>query len=175
MENNDVFDIFCTVVQMKEKEMRLYEKAASSCEDSVGVQTFGMLKDSEREQIARIAELQATLKSGGASLDACRLYVPKSVDHKAFMKRIAAGRKKLDKACVDDLTAIELALSLENEAIGYLNKEKERTGDPGVRDFLENLVSEERAHHAVLADLRFYYLDPEGWFLEKGRAVLDGA
>lgn len=175
MKNNDVLDIFCTVVQMKEKEMRLYEKAASSCKDSVGVQTFGMLRDSEQEQIVRIAELQASLKSGEASLDACRLYVPKSVEHKAFMKRIAAGRKKLDKACVDDVTAIELALSFENEAIGYLHGEKEQTEDPGVRDFLENLASEERAHYEALADLRFYYVDPEGWFLEKGRAMLDGA
>jgi len=36
-------------------------------------------------------------------------------------------------------------------------------------------VEEEREHRKILENLKYYYTDPEGWLMEKGRAGLDGA
>lgn len=175
MEGSAIIDLFCTVVQMKEKKRKLYEEAMKSCSDPVGVQTFGMLRDAEQEHVARVAEIQAAIGKQGVSADTCRLHITPAGDTKAFLKRLTAEHKKLSKACADDVVAIETGMALENGSIEYLNKEKDRATDPGVRDFLENLMVEERAHRTLLADLKFYYEDPEGWFMEKGRTGLDGA
>jgi hypothetical protein len=37
------------------------------------------------------------------------------------------------------------------------------------------MIKEEKEHFVLLADLKFYYTDPENWFMEKSRARLDGA
>ena len=175
MKGEAIVDIFCTATEMKEKKRVLYEKAMQSCTDSVGSQTFRMLRDAEQEHMDRIAEIQTALGKGALSSDACRLRVTPAGDTKAFLKRLTAERKKLTKACADDVLAIETGLSLENAAIEYFNKEKDRTKDTGVKEFLEHLIEEDRAHYTLLADLKFYFLDPEAWFMEKGRTGLDGA
>jgi hypothetical protein len=46
---------------------------------------------------------------------------------------------------------------------------------PEEREFLNHLIAEERSHYIMLADLKFYYIDPEHWFMEKGKTDLDGA
>ncbi|MFZ0932322.1 MAG: hypothetical protein WAN11_27230 [Syntrophobacteraceae bacterium] len=35
-------------------------------------------------------------------------------------------------------------------------------------------MEEEGEHYKALADLRFYYVDPSNWFMEKSRSGLDG-
>jgi hypothetical protein len=37
------------------------------------------------------------------------------------------------------------------------------------------MITDEREHYRTLADLKFYYTDPEAWFMEKSRVRLDGA
>lgn len=47
--------------------------------------------------------------------------------------------------------------------------------DPLERKFLTRIIEEEGEHYKALADLRFYYVDPANWFMEKSRSGLDGA
>jgi rubrerythrin len=168
-------DIFCAAVAIKERKRSLYDEAMKSCPDPVGIETFSMLKAAEEEHLGRINAVYEEAKKGTISVDACRLYEFKTEDKKAFLRKIAEEHGRIPKACLDDVAAIETGLALENEAITLFDQQYSEATDSVERDFLERLIAEERQHHIMLADLKFYYVDTENWFLEKGRQRLDGA
>jgi rubrerythrin len=174
-EQDKTLDMFCTAIALKEKKRSLYEEAMKSCPDAVGIETFRMLKAAEEEHLAHINAIYEEAKKGKVPADACRLHEFETADRKALLRRIAKEQRNVSKACLDDVAAIETGLALENEAITFFTKQLEGATEPIERAFLEGMIAGEREHHILLADLKFYYVDTENWFLEKGHQVLDGA
>jgi rubrerythrin len=168
-------DMFCVAMAIKEKKRSLYDEAMKSCPDPVGIETFRMLKAAEEEHLGRINSVYQEAKEGAIAADACQFHEFKTEDKKAFLRRIAEEQGRIPKACLDDVAAIETGLALENEAITFFDKQYAGATDSLERDFLERMIAEERQHLIMLADLKFYYVDTENWFLEKGRQRLDGA
>jgi len=168
-------DIFCTAIAMKEKMLSLYDEAMKNCPDPVGIETFSMLKTAEEEHLGRINLAYEGAKNGVLTADSCQFYEFKTEDKKAFLRRIGEEKGRIPKACLDDVAAIETGLALENEAITLFDKQYSEATNSVDRDFLERMIAEEREHLIMLADLKFYYVDTENWFLEKGRQRLDGA
>jgi len=168
-------DIFCTAMAIKEKKRSLYDEAMKNCPDQVGIETFRMLKAAEEEHLGHINIVYEEAKKGTTAVDACQFHEFKTEDKKALLRRIGEEQGRIPKACLDDVAAIETGLALENEAITFFDKQYAGATDSLERDFLERMIAEERQHLIMLADLRFYYVDTENWFLEKGRQRLDGA
>jgi rubrerythrin len=174
-EQGKTLDTFCTAMEMKESKRALYENAMKTCPDQVGIETFRMLKDSEADHLKRIQEVYEELQKGKASADACRFHSFDTEDKKVLLRKVAAVRGKVPNACLDDVAAIETGIKLENASIEYFEKQLKQAADPIEREFLQRMIVEEREHHILLADLKFYYEDTGNWFLEKGRQTLDGA
>lgn len=53
----------------------------------------------------------------------------------------------------------------------HLSKAKDRVE----REFIEQMVTEEKSHHAALSDMKLYLSDPAAWFVEQEHPGLDGA
>ncbi|MGV8074139.1 MAG: hypothetical protein AB2L11_06250 [Syntrophobacteraceae bacterium] len=175
-EGQELLDMFCIAIQMKEKKKALYEEAMKTCPDQVGIETFRILEEAENEHIQRIRSLYEQLKDGkDAVADNCRFFSIEGEEQKKVLLRIAEEHGKVPKACVDDVVAIESGMKLENASIVFFQKTLEQSKDKVEHEFLETMITEEREHFMLLADLKFYYTDPESWFLEKSRAGLDGA
>ena len=174
-EQDKTLDLFCAAIAMKEKKRSLYEEAVKSCPDPVGMETFRMLKTAEEEHLGQISAIYEEVKKGKVSANACQLHEFETEAKKALLRRIAEEKGKMPKACLDDVAAIETGMALENEAITFFQRHLEGATDPQERDFLDRMIAGERQHHILLADLKFYYVDTENWFLEKGRQRLDGA
>lgn len=174
-EQGKTLDTFCTAMEMKESKRALYENAMKTCPDQVGIETFRMLRDSEADHLKRIREVQEELQKGKVSADACRFHSFDTGNKKVLLRKVAAERGKLPKACLDDVAAIETGIKLENASIEYFEKQLKQAAEPIEREFLQRMIEEEREHHILLADLKFYYEDTGNWFLEKGRQTLDGA
>lgn len=174
-ERDKILDMFCAAIALKDRKRSLYEEAMKTCPDQVGIETFGMLKTAEEEHLRHINNLYEEAKKGKVTTDACRFHEFAADDRKALLRRLAEQQGKVPKACLDDVAAIETGLALENESINFFVKAREGATDPVERDFLDRMIAGERQHHILLADLKFYYVDSENWFLEKGRQVLDGA
>jgi hypothetical protein len=168
-------DVFCAALAIKDKKKNLYTDAMKSCPDQVGIETFRMLKEAEEEQIAKIQHVYEAFKQGKASADACRFYALETHQGKDLLRRVAEEHGRAPKACLDDVAAIETGLNLENAAIEYFERQLQGVVSAVEREFLTNLAAEEREHHRLLADLKFYYVDPDNWFLEKEHQRLDGA
>jgi len=174
-ERDEAFEMFCTVIEMKEKKKALYQDAMSTCPDQVGIETFRMLRDSEEQHLKQVHETYEEIKKGKVWADACKYHPVEDEDKQAFLRKIAAEHGKMPMACLDDVVAIETGLQLENSSIAFFQKQMELSKDPLEREFIDRLLAEEREHYVLLADLKFYYVDPEGWFMEKSRSRLDGA
>jgi rubrerythrin len=176
MEKQDkTLEMFCSALEMKGKKKSLYAGAMKACSDPVGVETFKMLLDAETQHMNDIQKVYEELKKGKVSPDACRLNSVKSADRNALIGKIISETASMPKACRDDVAAIDAGIDMENASIQFYRKQLERTVDPPERAFLNRIIEEEGEHFKALADLRFYYVDPANWFMEKSRSGLDGA
>jgi rubrerythrin len=168
-------DMFCTALEMKERKQNLYDEAMKACPDQVGIETFRMLRDAEAEHFQRIQEIYEEAKKGKVWADACKYHEFETDDKQTILRKIAEEHGKIPKACVDDVVAIQTGMQLENASIQFFQNQLDASTDPVEREFLENMIKEEREHFVLLADLKYYYTDPESWFMEKSGARLDGA
>ena len=168
-------EIMCAALEIKEKMKTLYDEAAGKCSDDVGIETFRMLHKMEQGHLDRINVIYTELTKGKADVDSCRFYNFDTADEKDVLKRIAKERKFVGKACLDDVAAIESGMELENKSINFFTDHLKLATTPIEREFLNYMIAEERSHFITLSDLRFYYIDPEHWLMEKGRTGLDGA
>ena len=170
-----LLEIMCTAIEIKEKMKTLYADAAGKCNDRVGSETFEMLRDMEEKHLERLRGIYADLAKGADDLDSCRFYDFGSLNRSKVVKKIGQQREGISKACLDDVAAIESGMELENSGIEFFSDKLKTASLPTEREFLNHMIAEERSHYIMLADLRFYYIDTGGWFMEKAKTGLDGA
>jgi rubrerythrin len=172
-ENDAFLAMFCTALEMKERKKALYEDALNACPDQVGQETFRILRDAELDHVRQIQEVYEELKQGKAWADACKFH-PEQENLKKTFHRIAQEQPESGAVCADDVYALDTGMKLEEASIEFFANQLKQAGEPLARQFLERLVHDEREHFMLLADLKFYYTDPQGWFMEKSKARLDG-
>lgn len=175
INNTGLRNAMCAAVDMKERMKQLYAEAAGKCSDELGSETFRSLEKMEGDHLERLRQIYTDLMKGKADIDSCRFYDFQTIDRSAVIKRIARERKFVSKACLDDVAAVEGGLALENKSIEFFLGLLKTASTPVEREFLNHMIAEERSHYILLADLKFYYIDPEHWFMEKNRTGLDGA
>ncbi|MGA2027165.1 MAG: ferritin family protein [Syntrophobacteraceae bacterium] len=170
-----LLELMCTAVEIKEKMKALYAGAAGKCGDPVGTETFEMLRDMEQKHLDRLNAIYADLAKGSSDLDACRFYDFEALGRSEVIHQLKQKRETISKACMDDVAAIESGMELENKGIEFFQARLKEAAEPIEREFLSHMLAEERSHYILLADLRFYYIDTEHWFMEKAKTGLDGA
>jgi rubrerythrin len=175
MQTDKSMEMFCTVLEMKEKKRALYQDAMQTCPDQVGVETFRMLRDAEAEHLSSIQKIYEEIKQGKVWVEACAYHPIEDDEKKAILRKIAEQHGKMPRACLDDVVAIETGMHLENASVSFFEQQLQRQLDPTEREFVDRMIEEENAHYVLLADLKYYYTDPQSWFMEKSRARLDGA
>ncbi len=174
-QGSKLLEIMCAALEIKGKMKSFYSDAAGKCGDPMGTETFKMLEDMEQKHIENLQQIYADLSKGGKGLDACRFYDLETPGMAEVMRKIKQKRESVSEACMFDVAAIESGMELENSGIQlFVNGLKQASG-PEEREFLNHMIAEERSHYILLADLKFYYVDPGHWFMEKSKAGLDGA
>jgi len=68
-----------------------------------------------------------------------------------------------------------VGIDFEMRAITFYQEHLEQATDPLEREFIEQLITEEKSHHTALSDMKLYLSDPAAWFGEQERLGLDGA
>lgn len=168
-------DILCTAVDIKEKMKALYEEASGKCSDAVGSETFRILRDMEDEHLKGLSQMRLELDKEDGQFDSCRFDDRTKLNSSELLKRIRRERTTIARACMDDVAAVESGIELENRSIDFFLKRLLNASDPKEREFIHRLIDEERNHFIILSDLKYYYLDPAHWQMEKAKTSLDGA
>lgn len=166
--------ILASALEMEKKGKAYYEKAAQTCRNELGREVFQLLKNYEDKHIKRINEIYKSLKSGGIWTEDLALFeVPQNF--KAVFRSLAQKQPERVKADTGDVEALEIGIEVESASVKFYEDHQSRAADKLEKKFAELMAAEEREHLRILSDMRFYYTDPEGWFMEKERAGLDGA
>ena len=166
-------ELLATAMEMEEQGRVFYEKAARQCDNELGQEIFNLLKDYEIVHKNRIKKIADAIDGGKGWTDAWHEVEPIE-EIPLIFKKLAESLKEKVKAGTR-VEALELGMKFESESIIFYDKLMTGATDPAEKRFAEQMVTEEREHYRILADLEEFYLDPEAWLMEKERLTLDGA
>ncbi|MCX7822397.1 MAG: hypothetical protein N2260_03000 [Syntrophobacterales bacterium] len=166
---------FCDILDLKEKKINFYEEWAKKCDDSIGRDVMKAMEDAERRGLEHLKTLHAEFSKTGQWSEVCR-YLPERVPvaDVVISKAIETYKKSKDNLCSTKIP-LEVGLELEEKAIAIFQKYLNMVNTEEEKKFFGAFIAEEKEHLRILNDIKYYYEDPQGWFMEKGRGGLDGA
>ncbi|MFA4875436.1 MAG: ferritin family protein [bacterium] len=164
-----------TALEMERTGKAFYDKAIAECKNPVGREIFTTLMKDEIVHQDRIKVIYTQIEGGKPwSDDWASMGVGHGEIGKMF-RGLAAKQGANIKADASDIQALDVGIDLESRSIEFYEGHLRTATDTKERAFLERMVEEEKSHHSVLTDLRFYLSDPSSWFSEHERAAYDGA
>lgn len=168
---NEMLDL---ALEMEEKGQAFYEKAADSCRNPLCQEIFTALAKEEISHSRRITQIHEDLIAGKDwTLDWEGIKGPHE-ELSLLFRQLAEKAKEKITAETGDLEAVDLGVAFESASIKFYEEHRVLATDPLETAFLDQMIREEKGHLKALNDTRYYLTDPEGWFLEKERAGLDG-
>ncbi|MFH1438731.1 MAG: hypothetical protein ABIJ56_23680, partial [Pseudomonadota bacterium] len=103
-----------------------------------------------------------TMKAGGGSI-------------KTMFRALAGEHGRNIQADTTDIEALDVGIDFETKSIEFYQDHLKTASDPQEHGFLEAMVDEEKSHHALLVDMKYYLTDPDHWFAEQEKPHIDGA
>ncbi len=174
VNQEQVMDMLCSAIELAEKGKALYGKALQSCENDLSKEIFGILRDEEAEHEQKIREVYDSLRTGTQAEQAwsrCKV----DTERTRPLFHGIAEKYGPAKACMSELQALDMALELEDKCVKFYEKELEHDLGSQAQQFVKYLLMDEREHRRMIADVQFYFNDPEGWFIDKEHPHIDGA
>lgn len=168
---NEMLDL---ALEMEEKGKNFYEKAFNSCRNPQCKEIFAALAQEEIAHSKRIKQIYETLISGKGWTRDWEKVKGFREDLSLFIQQLGKKEREKITAETSDLEAVDLGVAFESASIKFYEEHRVRATDPLETAFLDQMIREEKGHLKALNDTRYYLTDPEGWFLEKERAGLDG-
>ncbi len=74
-----------------------------------------------------------------------------------------------------DLEALDVGVGMEQAAINFYLGEEPKAADTLEKQFITQMIAEERSHLRALEDLKLFFTNPESWHTEVEHHGLDGA
>lgn len=167
-------EMLATALEMEEKGRAFYEKAQGTAQDPLGKEIFKTLAQEEVVHTARIKQIHDSLTTGKCWTRDWEKQTKPEKDLGGLFQKLAAREKKKITAGTSDLEAIGIGLDFESASVAFYEEQRAKAKDPLEKEFLDQMILEEKGHVQALKDTRYYLNDPEGWFMEKERAGLDG-
>jgi rubrerythrin len=173
-QNRCSMDMLSAALDMEEKGKAFYEKAVTTCRNPQCKEIFSALMKDEVVHNGRIKQIHNTLTSQKCWTRDWESIKAPSNDLGMLFKSLAVRERGKIKAETTDLEAVDIGLDLESTSIKFYQEHRAKTTDPIEAAFLDQMILEEKGHWKALKDTRYYLTDPQGWFMEKERAGLDG-
>jgi len=172
--NQCAIDMLATALEMEEKGKAFYKKAMSACLNPQCKEIFSALMEDEVIHTSRIKQIHDTLTSAKCWTRDWEAIKGSQEDLSAIFKDLGKKAGEKIQAQTSDLEAIDMGLDFELASVKFYQDHRAKSTDPLERAFLDQMILEEKDHWKALKDTRYYLADPEGWFIEKERAGLDG-
>ena len=162
-------------LEMEEKGKKFYGEALEKCKNELGRDIFAKLKADEDVHIERIKEIYKNLTDGKGWTEAWKEQDVDDSGLKDIFRKLAKKHGEKIDFSTDDIDALKVGMDFEQKSVDFYQKHLDWSEDEVEKDFVSKMVEEERGHYTALADMKFYVDNPEAWFEEKGRSLLDGA
>jgi rubrerythrin len=162
-------------LEMEKEGKAFYEEAVSTCQNELGREMFRMLMKDELLHMDRIGKIYESLKGGEAWSEEWKSIEPDHKDLRVLFKEMASAHGTKITAKTSDLEALDVGIDFESRSVAFYQDHLSKAKDRVEREFIEQMVTEEKSHHAALSDMKLYLSDPAAWFLEQEHPGLDGA
>jgi rubrerythrin len=172
--NQCSLEMLAAALEMEEKGKAFYQKAEQSCQNPWCREMFSALAAEEVIHSRRIKQIHDTLNSARCWTKDWETVKDSHKELGALFQELAAKERTRIKAETSDLEAVDIGLDFESASVKFYQDHRAKTTDPLEAAFLDQMILEEREHQKALQDTRYYLTDPEGWFIEKEHAGLDG-
>lgn len=166
-------NMLATALELEEKGRAFYHEASSETNDESAKDFFNKLADQELVHINNIKKIHQSIQAGNGWI-ATEWDSHADSDLEVLFQNLTAKKEQAEKADSQIISAVKTGIELENSSISFYSRHLEQAQDAIEKEFLSLLIREERKHHRVLTDIHFFYTDPEGWYMEKEKAGLDG-
>ncbi|MBW1743986.1 MAG: ferritin family protein [Deltaproteobacteria bacterium] len=164
-----------TALGLEEKGKGFYSEAVSTCHNAVGKEIFRMLMKDEVVHMDRIRQIYKRLEAGESWSDDWKSIQPDHKELGILFREMASAHGREITSEAGDMEAIDVGIDFEMRAITFYQEHLEQATDPLEREFIEQLITEEKSHHEALSDMKLYLSDPAAWFGEQEHTGLDGA
>jgi hypothetical protein len=167
-------EYFCKALELAELAEEFYGKAASACGDPLGREVFSNLLAGGRGQKELVGRVKGRLEGGEGWDETCTLHELDAIDIAAAFQVLEAEHVT-PGTCATEFTAVRTAKDMLSTSIRFYSEWARQAQEIIERRFCESMMEELRYQLVTLADLEYYYEDPEGWALMQDNPVLDGA
>jgi rubrerythrin len=161
-------------LELEKKGKAFYKDAVSTCQNDLGREIFLMLMKEESLHMDRILKIYNSLKKGQTWSEDWKSMKSDHKDLRILFREMASEHGTKITVNTSDLDALTMGIDLELRSIAFYKKNLTKARDSIERDFIEQMISEENKHHAVLSDMKLYLSDPAGWFFDHEHTGLDG-
>lgn len=162
-------------LDMERKGMAFYEDAIKTCSNQVGREIFQMLKKEEQIHMDRIMKIYAHLEEKADWTSDWKVIQPDHGDLEVFFTELTKRHGTDITADTSDIEALDVGIDFEQNAVAFYREHLSDAVETLEREFIEEMVAEERNHHKILTDMKLYLTDPAIWFREREHGGLDGA
>jgi len=161
-----------------EKERRgheFYKEALEKCSNELGKEIFRILMAEEGVHIQRVRDIYGALESGKAWTSEWQKHRVVNEDLETVCRERAARLGPMVKPDSGDLEALDIGVGMEQAAINFYLDQEPKAVDALEKQFVTQMIAEERSHLRALEDLKLFFTNPESWHTEMERHGLDGA
>jgi rubrerythrin len=167
--------ILAAALEKEEKGRDFYRDAATKCSNHLAKELFRVLTSEEGIHITRIKEIYTAIQGGRSWTDSWKAHRLENVDLQNLLRERAAKMGAAVKGDTSELDAVGIGIGMEEGAIAFYVDQLAKAVDPLEKEFVNQMIGEERSHLRSLEDLKLFLTDPESWNIERERHGLDGA
>ena len=162
-------------LEMEKKGKDFYVKAVEKSANKLARDMFTKLRDDEDVHVERILSIHGSLEGGGPWTGEWKTKEAGGGSINTMFRELAREHGKTIKAETTDIEALDVGIDFETKSIEFYQDHLKTASDPLEREFLERMMDEEKSHHELLVDMKYYLTDPAGWFAEQEKPHIDGA
>jgi len=160
---------------MERKGMAFYEDAVKTCSNQVGREMFQLLKKEEQVHMDRIMKIYSNIEKKADWTSDWKVIKPEHGDLEVFFTELVKRHGTDITASTSDIEALDVGIDFEQNSVTFYREHLSDAVETLEREFIEEMVAEERSHYKILGDMKLYLTNPEMWFREREHGGLDGA
>ena len=170
---NRSLKMLSTALEMEKKGRVFYQRAVSTCANSLGKEMFKTLLEDETVHMDRIRSIHESL-SGKKVWGEWKDFEISHDNLTAIFRKMAKEQGSKIDVETGDLEALDIGIDFEARSVEFYETQLQKATDKLEIGFLKEMILEEKGHYAALEDVKLYLSDPASWFREKERGGLDG-
>ncbi len=172
--NERTLNMLNTARQMETKGHEFYEQAVAKSENELGRDIFRMLRQDEMVHLERINAIFEQLTAGRGWTGDWKALQPAHGNLGELFRAMAQKHGRGIRATTKDLDALDIGIDFEAKSIAFYEQHGAEATEALEQEFIECMIDEEKKHHRLLVDMKFYLQSPDSWFQEMQRGILDG-